>query len=291
MVDVFGGARSGKGTRGPRGPPGAKGSRGEPATIKDLCTWMPQSVLKHLQEDDEIGCFLIEDTTKDIKKGENGVTEWLSRSSRKFNLTLSDGKNPAKLKEIWIKGLYRCYILDFKKSGYECDEIALLKHAPGDYGFMCFTFQTSDDSIQTLLSNYQGDYETHFEISVTSSEICITIFNADKKTRKIVPIQHNCRNWTTFFLEYRTSKTNIMQFRYIINNDTKHSGNFSFLNSVEDIGGCSIGSRWGKPFQYFNGDLSSLEIYYIAKVKDEQKPPDCLRELVINKQMHNNINK
>ena len=88
MVDVFGGARSGKGTRGPRGPPGAKGSRGAPATIKDLCTWMPQSVLKHLQEDDEIGCFLIEDTTKDIKKGEK-LSETICPIS--LNTDLSNG--------------------------------------------------------------------------------------------------------------------------------------------------------------------------------------------------------
>ena len=288
MVDVFGGARNGKGTRGPRGPPGPKGTKGEPATIKNLCTWMPQSVIKHLQEDDETCCFLIEDLTKDVKKSGTNVTEWISRTSRKFNLTLIEGKTPAKIKEICTEP--DCfYTLEFKKSGYESDDISLLNLLnPGDGGFICFTFRTTDEHMQTLLSNFQlARSSGYFDISVNSNEIWITIYSNElnEKTKKVVPIHHNCRNWTTFFLEYRTSKTNLQEYKYIINNDIKFSGNFNFPNFIENISGCSIGSRWDEPFQYFNGDLSSLEIYHVNNVKDDQTLPDCLRELVTKKQM------
>ena len=45
------------GSKGDRGSPGPKGS---PGTITDLCTWMPHTVLKNLQENEEDGCFSLQ---------------------------------------------------------------------------------------------------------------------------------------------------------------------------------------------------------------------------------------
>ena len=74
MVDVFGGSGSFNGGRGPRGP---MGPQGLPGSIEDLCTWMPKSVIKNLQMNDELGSFFIEDPTKDLKKsGDDRCKYW-----------------------------------------------------------------------------------------------------------------------------------------------------------------------------------------------------------------------
>ena len=103
MVDVFGGARSGKRIRGPRGLPGTKGSKGDSGKsgMEELCSWMPNTVLKNLQEQEEVCCFFIEDLEKDVKRTGNDVTEWISRGATKRNLALSKDKKPAKLKLLW----------------------------------------------------------------------------------------------------------------------------------------------------------------------------------------------
>ena len=53
------------GSKGDRGSPGPQGSSG---TITDLCTWMPHTVVKNLQENEEDGYFFIADPKKDIKR-------------------------------------------------------------------------------------------------------------------------------------------------------------------------------------------------------------------------------
>ena len=73
------------GLKGDRGPPGPKGSPG--GTITDLCIWMPHTVLKNLQENEEAGCFFIEDLKKDIKRVGSDITQWISRSQKHLNLT------------------------------------------------------------------------------------------------------------------------------------------------------------------------------------------------------------
>ena len=54
--------------------------------------------------------------SKDVKKEQNDdVTEWISRSSKKINLLLTDDKKPAKLKTIQsYSGII--YVLEFNKN-------------------------------------------------------------------------------------------------------------------------------------------------------------------------------
>ena len=296
MVDVFGGARSGKRIRGPRGLPGTKGPKGDTGKrgMEDLCAWMPNTVLKNLQEQEEVCYFFIEDLEKDVKRSGNDVTEWISRGATKRNLTLSKGKKPAKLK-LLMEWYPNRYILEFKDCGYEGDRIRLLDYTLTSYGFICVTFRTSGDGIQTLLSNYQTEnLERYFDVSVTSSDITIRLFEQKmKKPVKVVPIQYDCQKWTTFFLEYFPSNNNVVQFRYIINNDQKDSEHFSFqrppLEEQYIIEGCSICSRWDEPFHCFKGDLSSLEIYHEGGLMNNQGIPECVKERIIKNQLIPNI--
>ena len=97
------GTRGPLGVRGDRGPQGSKGDQGvdgskgskcspgpqgSPCTITDLCTWMPHTVVKNLQENEEDGRFFIADPKKDIKReGSVGdIKQWISRSEKHFNL-------------------------------------------------------------------------------------------------------------------------------------------------------------------------------------------------------------
>ena len=85
-----------QGSKGDQGVAGSKGDCGSPepkgsGKITDLCTWMPHTVLKNLQENEEDGCFLIVDLSKDIKrKGigditSNGYREVKNISTSKLN--------------------------------------------------------------------------------------------------------------------------------------------------------------------------------------------------------------
>ena len=280
MVDVFGGsARRGKGIRGPRGLRGATGLDG---SIKDLCMWMPQSVLQQFQEKSESCCFFINNLSRDVKQSGNNVTEWINRSSSgsTFNLKASKGKKPATLIELEYTD--EQYALEFKESGYE-SYIEMIFHEAQVYGFICITFRTSGDGVQSLMTNIgYGEDKSSFEISVMSTEIDIILYNANKKTRKSVQIQHDCREWTTLFLEYIPGIPT--QFRYIINNDLSEKFTFP-LQYTPVYEPMSLGSRRAEPFQYFQGDISSLEMYTNTTTKAGQRLPEALRELVIKNQL------
>ena len=60
------------------------------------------------------------------------------------------------------------------------------------------------------------------EISVTATEINISGYLENKPIQ--IPIQHNCRNWTTLFLDYTTDESvSISEFTYILDNDPIHT--------------------------------------------------------------------
>ena len=191
-VDKFGDCDEGE--REKRGPPGKNGF--------DLCIWLPNAILENLQRE-EVYCFTLTDLEKDIKRSGDDVVEWISRSSVKLNLIVNTDKKPAKSKELSPKW----YALVCKESGYESDDILLFKYIDGiDCGFICLTFRTSSDSVQTSISDFQTDPTSYFDVSVTSSEIMVSLFNIITKKLKKVSIQQDCRNWTTFFIEYVSAK-------------------------------------------------------------------------------------
>ena len=79
-----------RGADGAVGPPGKKGSQGPaglPGSIIDLSQWLPKTLLYNFQQNDEIGCFFIENPTKDIKRKGSDIQQWINRSHNNPNLT------------------------------------------------------------------------------------------------------------------------------------------------------------------------------------------------------------
>ena len=265
MVDVFGGSRRFQAPRGPRGP------RGIPGTIKDMCAWMPKTILKNLQQNEEVCCFFVADPTKDIKRKGGSITEWITRSDNKFNLT---GERPAKsLTELRNER----HALVFKNTRYVSDDIMLLPNHPGTYGFTCVTFRTSSDQEQALLSNFDPVSSDWHEITVTSTSL--GNWGTENGKPKMFPIQHTCRYWTTLFIEYVATRHQT-QFTYIINNDPKTTETFTFDSNQSEMNGCAVGSRYNNT-RFFQGEIASIEMYHIKG----NPPPQCLKDLVITNQL------
>ena len=158
------GARGSQGARGDRGPRGSKGDqgvagskgdrgspgpKGSPGTITDLCTWMPHTVLKNLQENEEDGCFFSVVLSKDIKREGSDIKQWISQSQKELNL---EAERASKSLTDLANGHHA---LVFHNSRYINEDILLLANHPGTHGFIFITFYTSGDHGQTILSNFQ----------------------------------------------------------------------------------------------------------------------------------------
>ena len=262
MVDVFGGSGGFQAPRGPRGP------RGIPGTIEDLCEWLPQTTLKNLQENEEVCCLFIEDPTKDIKRKGSGIQQWINRSHSNPNLTAERAS-----KDIIQVSEHR-YALAFKKNRYISDDLLFIPNHSGTYGFICVTFQTSENHKQVILSNVEKENEYFHEIYVTSTEIYIC-GRENEKPRSLI-IQHSNYNWTTLFLEY-TAMKNVTKFNYIINNDPQSEGSFTFDTYHEMYSGVAVGSRYDDT-RFLQGNIASIEIYH---VRGQKSMPQCLKNIVI----------
>ena len=191
-------------------------------TMSDLCKWMPKTMLKNLHEVEEMGCYVITDEKKDIRRNKKKeIIEWISRGYKNLNLI---GKVPSKniLKLPYDKG----YALKFNKNRYfgNCLEFMIT-----GCGFLCVTFQTESRIPQTLVSNYTPDNPDFpfNEISVDASSIFIIGFDNDKHQVNI-PVQHNCRKWTTLYVEWSVDEDCNLYGSYIVDNDRKVSNIFNF---------------------------------------------------------------
>ena len=64
-MNVFGGTRS-RGGKGPRGP---RGFPGKDSSISDFCTWLPNTIVKQIQEHEEESYLLNpKDPEKDLTR-------------------------------------------------------------------------------------------------------------------------------------------------------------------------------------------------------------------------------
>ena len=139
------GVRGDRGTQGSKGDQGVAGSKddrgspgpkGSPGTITDLCTGMPHTVVKNLQENEEDGCFFIADPKKDIKReGSGDIKQWISRSQKHFNL---EAERASKSLTDLANGRYA---LVFKNSCYINEDIFLFANQSGSHGFICVPFR------------------------------------------------------------------------------------------------------------------------------------------------------
>ena len=267
------GARGPSGSVGPPGPKGDIGRPGPKGSIKDLCTWMSNTTLKIFQQNDEVGCFFIENLSKDIKREGADIKSWVSRSNKNFNLTADHPATSV------VNLPNERYAIVFKNSRYVNEDMSLISNHRGCYGFICITFRTSSDTPQTLLSNYERPGQGFREISISDGGIDITGAVHGGKT-ETVRIKHGCRDWTTLFIEYVGFKHQPSQLTYTVNGN--QSGDFAFDYVDAWQTGFSLGSRYDDS-RYFQGQVSSLEIYHMEDMHG-QKLPQCLKDLVMNQQ-------
>ena len=269
MVDVFGGSRRSYG-RGPRGP---KGLPGIPGSINDFCKWLPNSILNQLQTHEEF-CYILS-SFEDVTKNEKDlVTEWLSRNKRHFNYI---AEIPGEFLNIQTS---KCK-LDFKHNRYKNDEQDIFACLYGS-GYFCITFKINQgEELQTIVTNHQikpDIFHQFHEISACTNEIRIDGYK-DNKPSYII-IQHDCRIWTTIFIEYKITSSELLG-SYIINNDPSTQGNFSFQKPILCKAGIYLGSRHNNT-KFLNGAIHAIESYFVPQ--NENLSPD-LQELIIINQM------
>ena len=171
------------------------------------------------------------------------------------------------------------YALEFHKSHYRATDIPFM--CATGYGFLCITFHTQKDEEQSLVSNANPDDpdQSFTEIAVSSNALFIR--GIKDKQRVDIPIQHNCRQWTTLFVDWMVTETNITG-NYIINNDKKLMGKFSLPIGLLCGNYIDIGCRGHILSHPFYGAISTLEIHTSHKGKVISP---ALRDLVINDQL------
>ena len=91
---------------------------------------MPNTVLKNLQENEEVACFFIVDLKKDIKRTGDSITQWISRSQKHLNLTAERASKS--LTELANER----HALVFHNSRYINDDILLLPNHSETHGFI-----------------------------------------------------------------------------------------------------------------------------------------------------------
>ena len=163
--------------------------------------------VKESSKNEEKCCFTITDPKKDIKTKGADIREWISRSSAGMNLL---AEKPSREIEQLDENRY---VMHFKQTRYSSDDLTLLANPPFYYGFFCITFRVSVDDEQVLISDYQHGQSRYCEIKVTSTEIFIHAHTAQET------IPHNCKEWTTLFIEHRSDHTTTY-YNYNVNGVT-----------------------------------------------------------------------
>ena len=154
-----------KGLAGPQGPQGDRGPVGKPGSFNDLCAWMPNSVLKQLQEREEI-CYSLTNLS-DIKRNQKDeIIEWKCRNKKYGSI---NAENPSK-DLIELPGFG--YALGFHNSRYKANEMFIFDCLSGS-GYLCITFRVSGEGKQTLITNYNHTDPFHqfHEISVFCTKL------------------------------------------------------------------------------------------------------------------------
>ena len=268
-MNVFGGTgRSSRGSRGLRGLPGKE--------ALELCNYLPNIISKSLRENEQKASFVLT-SPDDCVIASKKVKTWKNkRIDHDYNFV---AKTPSALSKIHASDQYA---LNFPGK-YETG-IALINTSYHPFGYFCITFLTISDESQTLFANWRAPpkpiVSLYHEITVTGSDIsfhgCLD--------NKIVThhIMHNCKKWTTFFLQW-SATPDVVDFTYLINNDPDTRGNFHLdqvrfhAHSTHQTLGSQVDGS--KPF---SGQVHAVESY-----ESEHPIPDIVRNLDISKQMVN----
>ena len=135
-----------------------------------------------------------------------------------------------------------------------------------------------------MVSNYSPDNPNSpfNEISVNASTIFIIGFNNDGKQVDI-PIKHDCRHWTTLYIDWLVEEDRTLSGSYMIDNNKKLGGIFNFKLDFVSGDYIDVGCRAGADSRSFTGSVSALELY--TSWEGERSIPLALRSLVIESQM------
>ena len=261
-IDIFGRSGRSSNTPGKRGPPGRSGG------IRDLCRWLPKSTLTIMQKHEMMACYILKDSSDIIREGKV-VKTWISRSESKRNLigvkpssTIIDLQNGNKA-------------LSFSKNQYQ-SHIELIQPLTGS-GFICLTFKTDTDELQTIIGKFHKRDMIHqnFEIKCWPTEIFVCGYLKGKYIE--LPIIHDCRKWTTLYLGYTVSKTSELTINYMLNADIDSKGQIILNAAKMSQPGVTVGCRQNET-QYFSGQISALEVYFSEN--QQESIPDEISMLV-----------
>ena len=260
------------GQRGPPGPQGAKGERGE-SGFNVLCKWMPNLALDGFRKEED-GCFVLTDSATDVKHDGKKITEWYSRSLKKFNLSAEEGKECTRL--VTINEGHKALIFD--KCLYTSDDLALTPRIDC-YTYICVTFSVEGDHDQEIITDCHPSMTgiPFRGISATNKEV--RIWGA-KTSSKYFSIKHESTkgSWTTVMVEWKNFD-DCRSWVYI--NGVEVHGVFTSVGIIrEEQFGLSIGDRFDKS-RTLTGGISALEIYIGYKLR----MPDILRNLIISSQL------
>ena len=265
------------GLTGPRGVRGYKGDPGKDG-IDLMSVWMTNTLLKNIRENEENGCFFIRNL-KDIICDGKKINQWITRSLNGKNLIANrPSENLIKLPDD------QGYAIGFNNSLYIIHTELWMDIMPG-YGFFCVTFKTQGVKEQVLFSNYDSANPTHppNELLVSKSKILICGVKSEKSAN--FSIDHDCREWTTLFVEWNINQNREKtSCRYIINNDIKLTGYFSFDTYWIHADFIAIGIRKDGSLLSFNGGMRAIEFYFSSHALDDQYLPTSLRDKIIESQ-------
>lgn len=275
-MNVFGGIRSlSNAQRGPRGFPGRAGS------IDDFCTFLPNCILKQIQEHEE-NAYIISSTNpeKDIVRGKNKqILEWKNRNKTESPDPPQNLKAILPSSELIEAGLG--YAISFDKNLYSL--IGFPMWCKGGYGYICITFKTDTENDQVLITNYhKNDIGKEFhEISVNHQGITFRGYLNGKDAQHYV--QHNCKEWTTLFLDYTQNSKQSVEYTYILNNDPRMQGSFTFQPPNFAQARNYVGGRNEKT-NFLSGAIHAIELY--GNIDIPKPIPQSLKKLIIKNQMY-----
>ena len=201
-----------------------------------------------------------------LKGGGGDIKQWISRSQKHLNL---EAERASKSLTELPNGRHA---LVFHNSRYINEDTLLLANHPGSHGFICVTFRASGDHEQTILSNFEKGKDNWREITATNTEINIYVNENGK--RKRVNIHHAVHNWATLFVQHSTT-TGETHGRYIINNDPKLTGSFTFDCIEAMSSGLAVGGRYDNN-RFLKGDNHQLHErfnnyrYMLARIDIQQ---------------------
>ena len=263
-MNVFGATSiASVGPRGPRGFPGKDSL--------ELCYYLPNTISRSLRENEQDASFVLT-SLKDCEMEGKKVKKWKTKT---INSHYEDPHLVAvKPSTVSLIDYTSMYALNFPGQ-YTAENFLCDTQNP--YGYLCITFHTSSNNLQTLIEHMQPKdhpkLRMYHEITITNSDISIHGYRDGKLA--VEPIMHDTTKWTTFYLEW-TAGLDIVHYTYTIG---PHShGTFQMDQPKAMQSTFTVGSRVDGS-QPFSGQIHAIENY-----PSQHPVPDLIKSIVISHQ-------